>query len=83
MKIFNKYKEIEIASCILSGHHGLKLNNINRNGRNMKTKQLTIEWKLDQGIKKKIKNILELMQMKTYHIKIYGAQWRQLKEGIS
>lgn len=50
---------------------------------NMKTKQLTIEWKLDQEIKKKIKNILELMQMKTHHIKIYGAQWRQFKEGIS
>lgn len=33
MKSFNKYKEIEITSCILSGHHGLKLNNINRNGR--------------------------------------------------
>ena len=59
---FNRYKKIEINPCILSGHHGLRLdfNNI-RNNRNP-----TYSWKMNnsllndhlirKGIKKEIKD---------------------------
>ena len=76
----NRYKNIEIVPCILSDHHGLRLifnNNIN-NGKP------TFTWKLNntllnntlvkEGIKKEIKDFLDLMKMKTQHTQTYGTQ---------
>jgi hypothetical protein len=61
----NRYKSIEIVSCILSDHHGLRLifnNNINN-------RKPTLTWKLNntplndtlfkEGINKEIKDFLE------------------------
>jgi hypothetical protein len=52
---FNRYKNIEITSCILSDHHGLKLDLNNRNNR-----KSTYSWKvnnslLDNWVRDKIK----------------------------
>jgi hypothetical protein len=77
---FNRYKKIEIISCILSDHHGLSLvfnnNKINRNP--------TYTWKLNNAllndilvkkeIKEKIKDFFKFMKMKAQYIQTYGTQ---------
>jgi exonuclease III len=60
---FNIYKNIEIISCILSGHHGIRLifNNINN-------RKPTYTWKLsntllnDNSVKEEIKKKLKTFQ---------------------
>ena len=74
----NRYKEIEITSCILSDHHKLKLDiNSNRSSRNF-----TNSWKLNNSllnerwfkteIKKEIKDLLRLNENEYIAYQTYG-----------
>jgi hypothetical protein len=76
----NRYKNIEIFSCILSDHHGLRLIfKIKINNRKPK-----FTWKLNntilndtlvkEGIKKAIKNVLEFNENETT---TYPTYWTQ------
>ena len=65
--ILKRYKKIEITPCILSDHHGLRLDfNNNRNNR-----KSTISWKLnnsllhDNLVREEIKGLYNLMKTKT------------------
>jgi hypothetical protein len=75
----NRYKNIEIVPCILSGHHELRLIfNNNINNRNP-----TLTWKLNNTLLndtlvkeeiKKLKTLENLMKMKLQHTQTYGTQ---------
>jgi hypothetical protein len=76
----NRYKKIEIISCILSNHQGLRLVfNNNKNNRKSISK-----WKLKnillndnlfkEEIKKEIKDILEFDEKKPQYTQTYGTQ---------
>jgi hypothetical protein len=79
---FNRYKNIEIISCILSDHHGLMLifNNKINNGKP------TFTWKMNhtllndtlvkEGIKKEIKEFLEFNETETT---TYPNLWDTMK----
>jgi hypothetical protein len=58
---FNRYKRIEIIPCILSDHHGLKLNFCNRNSR--KPTQL---WKLNNYLFSDLWVREEITKLKTF-----------------
>jgi hypothetical protein len=77
---FNRYKNIEIISCKLSDHHGIRLIfNNNINNRNP-----TFTWKLNntllndnlvnEEITKEIKDFYCLMKMKPQHTQTYETQ---------
>ena len=66
----NRYKNIEIVPCILSDHHALRLifNNKINNGKPTFTRKmnntLLNDTLVKEGIKREIKNVLEIMKMK-------------------
>ena len=73
-------KKILVTTCVLSDHHGIKLEfNNNTNPR-----KPTNSWKLNsqllnhpwvkEEIKKKIKVFLEFNEIKTQHTQTYGTQ---------
>ena len=77
--VFHRYKKILVITCVLSDHHGIKLE-FNNNSNSRKP---TNAWKLNsqllnhpwvkEEIKKEIKLFLEFMKTKTQRIQIYGT----------
>ena len=71
----NRYKKIEITTCVLSDHHGLKLDFNNRNNR-----KLTNSWKLnafppnEKWVKAEIKKKLSQAWWRTPLIPVLGRQ---------
>ena len=84
----NKFMSIEIISSIISDHNGMKLE-INHRERNekktfyMETKQHATKKPMGQMRKsrRKLKNTLKQMIMKTQPLKIYGMLQKQCSEG--
>ena len=76
---FHRYKKILVTTCVLSDHHGLKLEFDN----NATPRKSTNSWKLNSQllnhpwvkdeIQKEIKVVLEFMKTKTQHTQTYGT----------